>query len=118
LRPNALPKRLILKKISEFNEVFQQGQFLKNEYFSISFVGKDNLKVGFAAPKNSGNKPTRNKLKRIGRELWRTNFRNYDLPAHIVIITRKKILMAKQHVREQSINQLLREIEIRLSKES
>jgi RNase P protein component len=51
LRPNALPKSLILKKISDFREVFQQGQILKDEYFSIFFVGRDDLKVGFAAPK-------------------------------------------------------------------
>jgi ribonuclease P protein component len=110
LRDNSLPKSIILKA-SEFNSVFEDGQFVKNEYFSIFFVNRDALKVGFAAPKKCGSKPVRNKLKRIGRELWRTNFRNYDLPAHLVIVVHKDNLKIKHTQRDETLKNLLHDIE-------
>lgn len=110
MRDNSLPKIIILKS-SEFGSVFESGQFVKNEYLTIFFVREDDLKVGFAAPKKCGNKPYRNKLKRIGRELWRTNFRKYDLPAHLVLVVHNKILAIQHSEREKIINSLLGDIE-------
>lgn len=110
MRDNSLPKSIILRA-SEFHSVFEDGQFVKNEYFAIFFVKENDLKVGFAAPKKCGSKPVRNKLKRIGRELWRTNFRKYDLPAHLVIVVHKKNLQIKHAIRERVFKLLLHDIE-------
>ncbi len=110
MRDNSLPKSIILKS-SEISPVFENGQFVRNEYFSIFFVNKDELKVGFAASKKCGSKALRNKLKRFGRELWRTNFKKYDLPAHLVIVVHKNNLKIKQTQREDAFKGLLRDIE-------
>jgi len=110
LRDNSLPKTIILKT-SEFHRVFQNAQSIRNEYFSVFFVKENNLKVGFAANKNCGSKPIRNRLKRIGRELWRTNFRNYELPAHLVIVVHKSVLKINQKNRVKLINTILYDIE-------
>lgn len=110
MRDNSLPKSIILKS-SEFHPVFKDGLFVHNEYFTIFFVRGTDLKVGFAAPKKCGSKPTRNKLKRIGRELWRTNYRKYDLPAHLVILVHVVNLTVRHIIREKKINSLLAEID-------
>ncbi len=110
MRDNSLPKSTILES-AEFHSIFQDAQFIKNEYFSIFFVKADVLKVGFAAPKKCGSKPVRNKLKRLGRELWRINFRKYDLPAHIVIVVHKNNLRVKHKKRDEYFNALLSDIE-------
>lgn len=107
---NSLPKSIILKS-REFSEIFENGQFVKNEYFAIFFVKRDALKVGFAASKKCASKAVRNKLKRFGRELWRTNFRNYNLPAHLVIVVHKNNLKIKYTHREDALKSLLRDIQ-------
>ena len=104
---NSLPKRIILKKSSEFGIIFQQGRAVKNEYFSIYFIHSKELKVGFAATGHCKNKPLRNKLKRIARELWRTNYRNYRLFAHIVIVVHERVLSAEHNLRVKAFTELL-----------
>jgi len=98
---------MILKKSADFRSVFQNGHSIKNEYFSIYFVKRNDLKVGFAAAKKCANKPMRNKLKRIARELWRTNHIRYSLSAHIVIIASKRNLAVRHNKREEAFVKLL-----------
>ncbi len=54
-------------------------------------------------------------MKRILRELWRKNFRKYNLPAHIVIVAKEGILEAGHERLEKSMNAALNKIEKKLN---
>ncbi|MBN1560086.1 ribonuclease P protein component [candidate division KSB1 bacterium] len=95
-----------MKNSAEFRSIVQHGHAVKNEYFSIFFVQEDDFKIGFAAGR-APNKPMRNKLKRIARELWRTNSLQQHFSAHIVIITHKRALLAKHDKRQSEFNKLV-----------
>jgi ribonuclease P protein component len=97
---------MILKDGAEFRSIVQHGYVVKNEYFSIFFVQEDDIKVGFAAAK-APSKPLRNKLKRIARELWRTNGLGQQISAHIVIIAHMRVMRVKHDERRREFNNLL-----------
>lgn len=111
---NSLPRKMMLKKSSEFYRIFQQGSAIKNEYFSIFFVKESELKVGFAVSLNCKSRPKRNKLKRIARELWRSRFRYLYLPAHLVIVITERIIGLDHSAREELFKRQLQETENRL----
>ena len=104
---------MILKNSAAFRYLFQNGHSVKNEYFSFYFVEKDDLKVGFAATKKCRHKPMRNKLKRIARELWRTNHQRFSLSLHIVVVTSLRVLAVKHEIRENAFRELLSAIKER-----
>ncbi|MBN1465552.1 ribonuclease P protein component [candidate division KSB1 bacterium] len=103
---------MILQKNADFRAIVQNGHVFKNEYFTIFSVEKDDLKVGFAAAR-ARNKPVRNRLKRITRELWRTNQADYQLAAHIVIIANMNVMAVTHAERQRALTDLLRAIEKR-----
>ncbi|MBN1479854.1 ribonuclease P protein component [candidate division KSB1 bacterium] len=105
---------MILKKNADFGQLFQKGLCIKNEYFSFFFVRDNDLKIGFAVNKRCANKPIRNKLKRIARELWRTNFRHFHLPVHMVIVTSERILELDYKAREIYFKSQLQKVEQQL----
>ena len=95
--------------------VFSQGQNYHSEYFSVYFVKEIELRIGFTTKKDYKSKPTRNRMKRILRELWRKNYRKYKLPAHIVIVARTNILNADFKKLDYFINAALAHIEEKLN---
>ena len=97
-----------------FRDVFRKGMHIHSEYFSVYFVRESELAVGFTTRKDYQNKPTRNRMKRILRELWRKNFRSYQVTAHIVIVANRKILDAKYEILNQQMQETLSRIEKRL----
>ena len=111
----SLSKKTMLQRNQDFGTVFLQGQHIQNEYFSIFFVKEEELCVGFTTKKDYKSKPTRNRMKRILRELWRKNFRKYLLPAHIVIVARMNILKEKHEHLDNLMNAALTEMEKKLN---
>jgi len=105
---------MILASNDSFRNVFRLGAPIHSEYFSIYFVKERELRVGFTTRKDYKNKPTRNRMKRILRELWRKIYRSYQLPAHIVIVANNKILDAEYNVLNEQMNDSLAKIENRL----
>ena len=83
-----LPKKIILRKKKDFNEVFSKGTTIASKYFLAFFLPARDLKVGFTTQKGLRTKVQRNRLKRRLRELWRTNFREHDLSGRIVLLIR------------------------------
>ena len=106
-----LPKNIIIKNNDEFNEIFNQGKIFSSDYFIAYTLKNDCVKVGFTTPKRIKNKPQRNKIKRITRELWRKNYRKYHLDAKIVIISRISLLSVNFIKLEEDFNHLLYKIE-------
>ena len=101
----------MILKSGEFRHVFQNGRSIKNEYFSFYFVKSNELKVGFAASKYCKNKPVRNRVKRIARELWRLHYNNYSLSIHTVIIASARLAAVNHNLREKAFLELLSTLE-------
>ncbi len=106
-----LPKNIIIKKNEEFNEIFNKGKIFSSAYFIAYTLNNDSVKVGFTTPKSIKNKPQRNKLKRITRELWRKNYRNHTLNKKVVIISKITLLSVNFIKLEEDFNKLLYKIE-------
>lgn len=95
-----------------FNEIIKEGKKKSNNYFTIFFVDKDNLKplFGVSAPKKLGNAVVRNKLKRQVRALiMETKFlfknnRNY------IIIVKDAFKSANYAEKLNSLKELIGEI--------
>ncbi len=106
-----LPKNIILKKNQEFSEIFKKGRIFSSAYFIAYTLNNDSVKIGFTTPKTIKNKPQRNKIKRITRELWRKNYRNYVLNRKIVIISKISLLSVNYKELEDDFNKLLFQID-------
>ncbi|MBN2411573.1 ribonuclease P protein component [candidate division KSB1 bacterium] len=106
-----LPKSIIIKKNEEFNEIFKKGKIFSSAYFIAYTLNNDSVKVGFTTPKTIKNKPQRNKIKRITRELWRKNYRNYILNRKIIIISKISLLSVNYIELEDDFNKLLFQID-------
>lgn len=78
------PKDNRLLKQKDFDKVYQGGKSYQNQYFHFYFLEKDGPppRLGLALGKEVGKAVQRNKVKRIIREIFRTNkdlFNNMDL---------------------------------------
>ena len=106
-----LPKQLILKKNVEFDRIFSQGRSIHKNYIAVFYIVEHDTKVGFTASKRVTSKPKRNRIKRRLRELWRLYFRNYNIPAHMVLLGKTEILSVTFSTLELEFCSLLKEIE-------
>ena len=91
----SLPKQRILKKNSAFHEIFRFGKAIHGKYFSVFYKITESNKIGFAA-KGYKNKVQRNKLKRIGREMYRTHQYQIIRPIHAVFVV-KSLTLTKNY---------------------
>lgn len=107
----SLSKKIILKGNESFNKVFKQGKIFSSHYFQIYVIHEGPLKIGFAVQKGYKHKPERNRIKRITRELTRTNYIDYQLSQQMVILTKLDILKTDYITLEKDFNQLLLKIQ-------
>ena len=89
---NTFPVQLRIKKNSDFQDILQKGTKYYGEYFIAFALKNDELKVGFTTSKDFPNKPKRNRLKRIMKEIWRTHFRDYDFSSKIIFLAKHSSL--------------------------
>ena len=95
-----------------FNEIINNGKKVKNEYFTVFYIVKKEVKplFGISTPKKIGNAVMRNKLRRRLREIIRElkllfkNNRNY------IIIMKKKCLEVDYQELKKSLQTLTGEI--------
>jgi len=86
-----------IKKRSTFVYVRNNGKFIRTESFNIQMLQdsalNDEIAVGYTATKRLGNAVTRNKAKRIMRELTRKVITKYGkINFYYVIIAKTSIL--------------------------
>ena len=61
-----------LKKEKDFKKVFNMGKKIYSAHLTLIYVSEETLKVGYAVSKKHGNSVTRNRIKRILRESFRS----------------------------------------------
>jgi len=105
-----LLKSSIIKKNSEFNEIFTTGKFFSSIYFKAYTLPCSAVKIGFTTQRGLKTKPQRNRIKRITRELWRKNFPQYQLAAKIIFTAKAKILNVSHLDLEKDFNDLLKQL--------
>ena len=94
-----LPRSRMIKKRSDFQRVYHKGKSFANHYFVIyvfrDYSDKLNGKVAFAAGKKLGNAVTRNRVKRILRELYRLNQHQLRKDRAVLIVGREPLTKVK-----------------------
>ncbi|UCZ53253.1 ribonuclease P protein component [Bacillus shivajii] len=99
-----------LKKNEEFQIVFQQGTSVANRQFVVYQLKKQdqhNIRIGLSVSKKLGNAVTRNRIKRVIREVMKEYLpklhQNYDL----IIIARKPVTNMDYEEVKKSLNHVL-----------
>ncbi len=105
-----LSKKSIIKKNSEFTDIFTKGKFYSSVFFRAYSLPCATVKIGFTTQRGLKTKPQRNRIKRITRELWRKNFLKYQLAAKIVISAKAKVLNVNHITLEKDFNDLLKQL--------
>ncbi len=73
-------------------------------------VSATKVRVGFAVGRGLVNKVQRNRLKRRTRELWRTQYRNFNVQGDVIIIAKKQAFEAPFSELEKDFINLLHKI--------
>lgn len=83
-----LPRDEILRGRDKFDNVFKNGLMIAGTHVSIIYVKSDSKKIGFAVSKRVKKAVSRNRLKRLLREIYRLNKLNFPGNFHAVLIAR------------------------------
>ena len=108
---SGLPRRRILKKKPDFQEVYRNGRSFADHYLVLYvFPLKDNKgpKVGFAAGKKLGNAVIRNRVKRLLRESYRLEQSIISEDYWLLLVGRKPAVTAKQPVIGKALRRLVK----------
>ncbi|HDS02346.1 MAG TPA: ribonuclease P protein component [Firmicutes bacterium] len=84
------PRAEHLKKKSQFKNVFEHGARIRTEYFTIFFLQAEQRQVGIIVTKKHGNAVCRNRVKRLVRELYRTNKEALSCRGRMIILPTAK----------------------------
>ena len=87
-----MKKKYRIKKSGEFQEVFQRGKSFANRQFIIYKLEKENqdhFRIGISVSKKIGKAVTRNRVKRLVREVFKELKNELPPNADFVIIARK-----------------------------
>lgn len=85
-----LPKKIIVKQNSDFQKIYRYGHSLANKNLVIYFCKAfhPTQKVAFAAGKKLGNAVTRNRVKRLLRQVYRLHRHEIDDAYCILLVGR------------------------------
>ena len=91
-----LPKDIILRDKQEFNRVYTKGSSHMNKWLVIHVMHSSNTKgkVGFTVGKKIGNAVTRNRIKRLMREVYRIHQHKILPEVSVILIGRQSLINA------------------------
>ena len=87
-----------LKKKHEYDGVKATGSVVRNPFFTLIYTqvsDKESPRVGIIVGRRAGNAVTRNRLKRIFRELVRASYSDMAHGHHCIVYPKIKILESK-----------------------
>ncbi len=85
------PRRGRLSKAAEFERVYRRGRSVANRHlvlYLFSAEQRDTLRLGLSVPRRVGGAVTRNKVKRLIREAFRSQLSGRQLAGDIVVVAR------------------------------
>ncbi len=85
-----LRKNEILRGRNNFSNVFKKGKLISGKYSSLLYIKSDSRKVGFVVSKRIKKSVTRNRQKRLLREIYRLNKNRFPDHYHIVLLAKGK----------------------------
>lgn len=109
-----LSKILILKKNKNFQTVYRLGRSYANRMLVVYVIKRNDQhsKVGFAAGKRLGNAVTRNRVKRLLREVYRLNQFRLVKGIDLLLVGRKPMTTVKYNVVEKSFLDIAKKAKI------
>jgi len=101
----------ILKR-HQFRYFYNHGKKIQNNYFLVFYYKNDQerIRLGITVSKKVGKAPTRNRIKRIIREYFRTNRENITGKWDINIIAKKESSEISTDIARSSLKSLLEEL--------
>lgn len=85
-----LLKNEILRGRDNFKQIFEKGIRFSGANMAIIFLGANTRKVGFVVSKEVKKAVTRNRYKRLMREIYRLNKQNFPQTGHIILLAKGK----------------------------
>ena len=90
MKIHPLSKSEVLTGKTRFDELFNQGTFIRGKLVNIIFQKADSFKIAFAVSGKIRIHAKRNKLKRHLREIYRTNKKEFPSAIHLILIIKKE----------------------------
>jgi ribonuclease P protein component len=108
-----LPKKNLLKKKKDFDNIFKKGKTMAGKLVFLRFL-KNNLedvRVGFIVSSKISKKAViRNKIKRRLREIFKNNINNIKKKIDIIIIAKPEIVNKNYQDIKNDIEKLIQNI--------
>jgi len=101
-----LPKTEILRKRTEFNEVFEKGSIWNGKFMKCLFMESNRRTVGFVVSRRFGNAVKRNRIKRLMREVYRKN-RHFIGAFKIIIMPKDRFVQVPNEELEKEFNRFI-----------
>ena len=107
-----MKKYEMVKKQNDFNKIIQEGRYIKNNYFVIYYINKENKypHFGLAVGKKLGNAVTRNKYKRQIRTIIDDNKKFFNKDKDYIIMIKKDCDNLKYNELYNELSKLIKEI--------
>lgn len=106
-----MKKMYRIKKNEEFARVFNEGKSVANRQFVLYMLekkGQSHFRLGLSVSKRIGNAVTRNRIKRVIRELFQDFEEGLNQELDYVVIARKPTADMDFHEMKKSMTHVLR----------
>ncbi len=104
-------KEKIIKSSDTYSQIINDGESVKNKYFSIFYQKNDTAnKYGITIPKKVGKANIRNKLKRQTKNIIMVNENNIPNKYNYVIIIKEAILELKYNEMALELLNLIKKV--------
>lgn len=109
-----MPKKIVVKQNSDFQKIYRNGRSLANRNLVIYFCKAfhPSYRVAFAAGKKLGNAVTRNRVKRLLREVYRLHRHEIDDNYCLLLVGRVAAVEATSAEMEKSFYSLCQRADI------
>ncbi|MED4403288.1 ribonuclease P protein component [Metabacillus fastidiosus] len=107
-------KKNRIKKNEDFQKIFKQGKSMANRQFVIYFLEREEseLRIGLSVSKKIGNAVTRNRVKRLIRQVFLEEKERIVNNKDFIIIARKPAAEMSYDEVKSSLNHLFKKMKL------
>ena len=112
MRANAFTKEHRILKRSQFQELYRKGATVHNRHFVANILENDlkTSRIGITVSKKVGDAVTRNRIKRIVREYFRKNGRQFFENRDIQLIAKRTVAQLSNNETFLSLEHIFQKI--------